>query len=189
MRPVELIIFREIGKADVDSAKGEGAVVTTGGGQMDLRFNPYAAMEPAFRRALTGLPILHQGKSVLQGPVNWMDADGALQTETVEFWPPPQSRPTMGRINKLPHIKFFDRMRHPGFDAEKQYLFLMVKEVSGPAWMFLLDKQTVDNSHGWEPGIQQFLSRKWAATPASRKFVGYIDCINDKHVLGGADND
>jgi hypothetical protein len=190
MRQVELLIFREIGKADVASAKAAGNQdKTSGGGAQDIRFNPYSAMEPAFRRLLTDPPKPHSGQQILLGPVHWWK-DGVDTVETIEFWPPPPKRPTMGRITRLPHIRFFDQMRVDDFDDTKQYLLLLVKELEGPSWMFLLDRQVVDEPAGWDPEVQRFLSQSWTlGRTGSRKFVGYIDFMSGKRVLGGAEDE
>lgn len=189
MRQVELLIFREIGKADVASAKGEGNKdKSSGGGPQDLRFNPYNSLEPAFRKMLNEPPRPHEGKEIFHGQVHWLD--GATEVvETVEFWPPNASRKTMGRISRLPHLRFFDRMRSDDFDSEAEYLFLMAKELDGPAWMFLLNRTVVDDPAGWEPAVQEYISRSWAERKPGRKFVGYIDFVEGKRVLGGGDDE
>lgn len=189
MRQVELLIFREIGKADVASAKGEGNKdKTSGGGQQDLRFNPYTTFEPAFRKALSDPPRPHEGKQVFSGQVHWLDGSNEI-VETVEFWPPTPSRPTMGRISKLPHLRFFDRMRADDFDDTSEYLFLLAKELDGPAWMFLLNREVIDNPAGWDPAVQEYIARSWAERTGGRKFVGYIDFVEGRRVLGGVDDE
>lgn len=189
MRQVELLIFREIGKADVASAKAEGNKdKSSGGGAQDLRFNPHDTMAPAFRRLLTDAPKPHEGQEILSGPVRWLK-DGVEEVDTIEFWPPTPTRKTMGRISKLPHIRFFDQMRDNGFDATARYLLLLLKEQGGPSWMFLLNRQVVDDPAGWDPEVQKFLSQSWAEKKGARKFVGYIDFISGERVLGGAEDE
>jgi len=189
MRHVELLIFREIGKADVASAKAEGNKdKLSGGGAQDLRFNPYVRMAPAFRRLLTNPPKSHEGQEIFSGPIRWLK-DGAEKVDTIEFWPPTPSRKTMGRISKLPHIRFFDQMRSDDFDAAAQYLLLLAKEFNGPSWMFLLRREVVNDPAGWDPAVQKFLSQNWAEKKGSRKFVGYVDFTSNEWVLGGEDDD
>ena len=158
---VRRIVFREISAADVKSAHAKSNEAKTGGGARDLRFvhtevGPVlAVLFPKTRTEQRKRNGVQTGETINYGDLHWMEpaSDGsAPQHKTVEidYEPPTDSRPNMGRIprtNQIPPINT------PPQAGRGRVFALFLEDAQGLVWFHYAYEADLRTPGAWHPQV------------------------------------
>ena len=159
---IRRFVFREISQADVKSAQARSANAKTGGGARDLRFahaevGPVIeAMLPATRvekRKRDGRRIdetIHYGDlHYLSDPV--VDgASGEEKTARIDYEPPTDSRPNMGRIARTNQIP---PMNRPPESGKGRVFGMFLENDRGEVWFHYVYEQDLRTPGVWHTEV------------------------------------
>lgn len=159
---IRRIVFREISPADVKSAQAKSNTAKTGGGARDLRF-AHAEVGPVLAAMLPHTRIEKRKRdgertdeTIHSGLLHyWSDpapdgTPGSKQSVKIDYEPPTDSRPNMGRIartHKIPPIN-----RRP--DTGKGRVFAMFLENNdSEVWFHYVYEQDLRTPGLWHTEV------------------------------------
>ena len=191
---VRRVIFKRLLEGDKDKLRREGAKATTGGGAMDLRFNPWDEFEPIVRQMLPNTEVKSSRRKLDDNKWIPHDVDVHIGTirdpdqpnlapEPLEFWPEAGKRDFEGRIATPGKLRPFRPEALP--NAGEGEIFALVWEDESGLWgAFVTEDALRDPNENWHSLLRKTIldaldeAQAWEQdhpTSPLRNVRGYVD--------------
>ena len=179
---LELVVYKEISKADIRKLSATSADAATGGGARDLRF-PWGAFENAMSRIFT---ISKEGggeRPVRIARVSYV-RDDELRKSDLEYWPPTNSRRWEGRIARIHESPELGK-RPPRSDRGRVFVLLQ-RHADGVVWCSYAYEDELRTTGVWPDVVRLPILRCIDATavlaaPNKAAIQGIIDLADNSH--------
>lgn len=178
---VERIFYREIVEGDRRKFVAKSADAKSGGGARDLRVN-HKSFAPVMAQLLPDTADRKRRSSTItvhRGPVEWLDADGQVHTDVLEYWPPTDSRPSEGRLAQIDKIGAMWSLP----PISKGRLFLLItQQEDGVRHLRIATEGGIERGNAL---ISSHIDRCISSTPDHHAVLGYMDFTTGKTYCHG----
>ncbi len=176
MRKPVLLFFQQILPGDVRKQRAKSNDATTGGGARDLRIRPAQLFAPLL---LPMFPHPTGQAGVTQNDVFWVNAQGGVESATIELWRPTEARPDETRLARITAIESwivnqdeYAKARAAG----KVWFFLLVMDADSRVWA-----RTYEERHWRDPKasaeVRDYFLKRIKATPKGQSVRGFMNFI------------